>query len=100
MDSLDYNGPKINEGSKGVLLGLGEAKRELPREFHGSLPSECETAVPFCAGCLLVDGASYDKQPEDNDEKTVIQGEVNDPRHGRSINVSGLRPSRLCRLPI
>ena len=29
MDSLDYAGPKINEGSKGVLLGLGDAVRSL-----------------------------------------------------------------------
>ena len=24
MDTLDYTGPKVNEGSKGVLLGVGE----------------------------------------------------------------------------
>jgi 3-polyprenyl-4-hydroxybenzoate decarboxylase len=33
MDTLDYTGPKVNEGSKGVLLGLGEPVRKLPREF-------------------------------------------------------------------
>ena len=27
MDSLDYAGPRIHEGGKGVLLGLGEPKR-------------------------------------------------------------------------
>ena len=36
MDSLDYAGPRLNEGSKGVLLGLGEKRRELPTEFTGS----------------------------------------------------------------
>ncbi len=30
MDTLDYTGPKVNEGSKGVLLGLGDAVRDLP----------------------------------------------------------------------
>ena len=34
MDTLDYTGPKVNEGSKGVWLGLGEPVRELPREFR------------------------------------------------------------------
>ncbi|MCA9319666.1 MAG: UbiD family decarboxylase, partial [Planctomycetes bacterium] len=33
MDTLDYTGPKVNEGSKGVLLGLGELRRRLPGEF-------------------------------------------------------------------
>jgi UbiD family decarboxylase len=34
MDTLDYTGPRINEGSKGVWLGLGDPVRELPREFR------------------------------------------------------------------
>ncbi len=33
MDTLDYTGPTVNEGSKGVWLGLGDPVRELPREF-------------------------------------------------------------------
>ena len=36
MDSLDYAGPKLNEGSKGVLLGLGDPVRKLPMEFQGA----------------------------------------------------------------
>ena len=34
MDTLDYTGPAVNEGSKGVWLGLGDPVRELPREFR------------------------------------------------------------------
>ena len=34
MDTLDYSGPEVNEGSKGVWLGLGDPVRELPREFR------------------------------------------------------------------
>jgi 4-hydroxybenzoate decarboxylase subunit C len=30
MDTLDYTGPEVNEGSKGVWLGLGDPVRELP----------------------------------------------------------------------
>jgi 3-polyprenyl-4-hydroxybenzoate decarboxylase len=59
MDSLDYAGPRINEGSKGVLLGLGEPIRELPREFSGALPSGCRAARAFCAGCLVVEAPSF-----------------------------------------
>ena len=36
MDTLDYTGPAVNEGSKGVWLGLGDPVRELPREFRPS----------------------------------------------------------------
>ena len=34
MDTLDYTGPAVNEGSKGVWLGLGDPVRELPRAVH------------------------------------------------------------------
>src|SRR5690349_756240 len=34
MDTLDYTGPRVNEGSKGVWLGLGDPIRALPHEFH------------------------------------------------------------------
>ena len=64
FDTLDYASGKINHGSKAIMMGLGEAKRELPREFRGSLPSGIEKAEPFCAGCLVIEGTSYD---DDND---------------------------------
>jgi UbiD family decarboxylase len=63
MDSLDYAGPTINEGSKGVWLGLGEPRRTLPREFSGSLPVGVRHAIPFCAGCLVVEGSPYAIEP-------------------------------------
>jgi UbiD family decarboxylase len=59
MDTLDYTGPKVNEGSKGVLLGLGDAIRDLPREFRGALPRGARTAAVFCPGALVVDGPSF-----------------------------------------
>ena len=36
MDTLDYTGPTVNEGSKGVWMGLGDPIRELPRQFTAS----------------------------------------------------------------
>src|SRR5260370_3444858 len=57
MDTLDYTSGKVNEGSKAILLGLGEPVRELPREFRGDLPHEVTRAAVFCGGCLVVEGA-------------------------------------------
>lgn len=64
MDTLDYAGPKINHGSKGLLLGCGPAKRHLPREFSGQLPSGIREVRPFCAGCLVVSGNSWQSDKE------------------------------------
>lgn len=60
MDSLDYAGPKVNEGGKGVLLGLGDKKRELPREFRGALPPGVRRVEVYCPGALVVEGPSFD----------------------------------------
>jgi UbiD family decarboxylase len=64
MDTLDYTSGKVNEGSKAIMLGLGEATRDLPREFRGTLPADVSTAEAFCAGCLVVQGRSYAEDPE------------------------------------
>lgn len=55
MDTLDYTGPKVNEGSKGVMLGLGEPRRTLKGEFNGALISGIDNAQVFCRGCLVLD---------------------------------------------
>jgi 4-hydroxybenzoate decarboxylase subunit C len=54
----------VNEGSKAIMLGLGEAVRELPREFRGELPAGISNADVFCGGCLVVQGRSYAEDPE------------------------------------
>jgi UbiD family decarboxylase len=61
MDTLDYTGPVVNEGSKGVWLGLGDPIRELPREFRppAPLPSDVRDARVFCGGCLVVSGPAF-----------------------------------------
>ncbi len=64
MDSLDYAGPRVNEGSKGVLLGLGEPIRKLRNEFSGALPAGCTRAEVFCHGCLVVSGPGYASEPD------------------------------------
>jgi menaquinone biosynthesis decarboxylase len=59
MDTLDYTSGKVNEGSKAILMGLGDPVRELPREFRGELPRDVSGAEVFCAGCLVVQGRRY-----------------------------------------
>ena len=61
MDTLDYTGPRVNEGSKGVWLGLGDPVRALPREFHPSEPPprDATDVRVFCGGCLVVGGPRY-----------------------------------------
>jgi UbiD family decarboxylase len=57
MDSLDYTGPRVNEGSKGVWLGVGEPVRDLPKEFNSaSLPDGVDRVRVFCPGCVVVGG--------------------------------------------
>jgi UbiD family decarboxylase len=64
MDTLDYAGPRLNEGSKGVLVGLGEKRRQLPGEFHGRPGPHCRAARVFCPGCLVIEGPPHSSEPE------------------------------------
>jgi UbiD family decarboxylase len=64
MDTLDYTGPLVNEGSKGVWLGLGDPVRELPRGFSApELPQGLTDVHVFVPGCLIVGGPSYESDP-------------------------------------
>jgi 4-hydroxybenzoate decarboxylase subunit C len=64
MDTLDYTSGTINEGSKAIMLGLGQPVRELPREFRGRLPRDIKRAEVFCGGCLVVEGLPYAQDAE------------------------------------
>jgi UbiD family decarboxylase len=58
MDTLDYTGPAVNEGSKGIWLGLGDPVRDLPRQFRPAVPPppDVTDVRVFCGGCLVVGG--------------------------------------------
>jgi 4-hydroxybenzoate decarboxylase subunit C len=59
MDTLDYTSGKVNEGSKAIMLGLGDPVRSLPRTFQGQLPGWIKRAEVFCGGCLVLQGDSF-----------------------------------------
>ncbi|MGK0481180.1 MAG: UbiD family decarboxylase [Planctomycetota bacterium] len=63
MDSLDYAGPKINEGSKGVLLGLGDPIRKLPTEYAGTPSKPAGAVAVFAPGALCVEGPAFADDP-------------------------------------
>ena len=63
MDTLDYTGPAVNEGSKGVWLGLGDPVRTLPRQFSGGAPAGVTGIRVFCGGCLVVGAPAYAAEP-------------------------------------
>jgi UbiD family decarboxylase len=64
MDTLDYTGPQVNEGSKGVWLGLGDPVRELPRTFTvPEIPQGLTDVHVFGPGCLIVGGPTYQDDP-------------------------------------
>ncbi|MDP2320189.1 MAG: UbiD family decarboxylase [Acidobacteriota bacterium] len=65
MDTLDYTGPAVNEGSKGVWLGLGDPVRDLPRTFAPPVPppSDVTDVRVFCGGCLVVGTRSFADDP-------------------------------------
>ena len=60
FDTLDYASGKINHGSKAILMGVGNAKRDLAHEFRGDIPAGITRAEPFCAGCIVVEGDTYE----------------------------------------
>jgi len=59
LDTLDYTGPELNKGSRGVLLGVGEQVRDLPPQFQGTLPNGIQKAAAYSPGCLVLEGLNY-----------------------------------------
>lgn len=56
LDTLDYTGPELNKGSRGVAIGIGEKKRDLPDSYRGGLPYGIEKIAPYSPGCLVLEG--------------------------------------------
>jgi UbiD family decarboxylase len=65
MDTLDYTGPRLNEGSKGVWAGLGDPIRVLPRAFAPAVPPppDVREALVFAPGCLVLGARTAAEDP-------------------------------------
>lgn len=59
MDTLDYTGPVVNEGSKGVLLGVGDPIRRLTSDIPSLEGTGAREAKALCRGCLVLEGPSF-----------------------------------------
>ncbi|MCU0727173.1 MAG: UbiD family decarboxylase [Planctomycetes bacterium] len=64
QDTLDYTGPRVNEGSKAVLLALGEARRVLPERYEGGPPPGARRVEVFAPGALVVEGERFAAAPD------------------------------------
>ncbi len=65
QDTLDYTGPQVNEGSKAILLGLGEKKYNLCNHLPESLPhAQLGNPRLFVPGVLCLQGPRYDLAPK------------------------------------
>ena len=65
QDTLDYTGPRVNEGSKAILIGTGEQKRKLAKQCKGDLHnSSFRNVEVFCPGALCVTGDPYSMKPD------------------------------------
>lgn len=64
LDTLDYTGPELNKGSRGILLGTGEKVRDLPTTFRGELPRPLSKAIAFSPGCLVLETPPFEKFSE------------------------------------
>ena len=63
QDTLDYTGPEVNKGSKMIILGVGDKKRELKSNFDADLKSSVfKNPRVFCPGVLVIQGPAYKRQ--------------------------------------
>lgn len=64
MDTLDYTGRKFNQGSKAIMLGLGEPIWDLTGEYAGGPLPGIDDIRPYCKGCLVISGKTYKEDPD------------------------------------
>lgn len=64
FDTLDYASGKVNHGSKAMLVGVGDKRKELKRDFKGDLPIGIRKAEIYCGGCLVLEAENYSADKE------------------------------------
>jgi 4-hydroxy-3-polyprenylbenzoate decarboxylase len=69
IDTLDYSGTGLNQGSKLVIAARGPRRRELPHELPAgfSLPGELRDVRVCLPGVLAVEGPTYAEPPAVSD---------------------------------
>jgi 4-hydroxy-3-polyprenylbenzoate decarboxylase len=70
IDTLDYSGDAVNEGSKLVIAAVGPQRRELPTDVSGlRLPGEFTAARLCLPGVLAIAGPRYERSASGSDER-------------------------------
>ncbi len=60
QDTLDYTGPAVNSGSKMIVLGIGEKRNELAKDFFSDFKNSIfRNPKVFVPGALVVQGPAY-----------------------------------------
>jgi 4-hydroxy-3-polyprenylbenzoate decarboxylase len=69
MDTLDYSGISLNQGSKLLLAAAGPKMKQLDVELSAdfSLPEGFTQPMVFAPGILLIQGASHNKGRDEHD---------------------------------
>jgi 4-hydroxy-3-polyprenylbenzoate decarboxylase len=66
IDTLDYTGSGLNEGSKVVIAAAGPKRRTLPTEIpKGTLPDSLQNPRIVIPGVLAIEGPRFTPQGED-----------------------------------
>lgn len=69
IDTLDYSGISLNQGSKVVISVAGPQKRELGKEIPAEfrLPEGFDDVRIFAPGVLVINGPAHDKGRDEHD---------------------------------
>ncbi len=77
MDTLDYSGISLNQGSKLVLAVAGPQRRSLSAQFPSALnlPLGFQQPLPFTEGILLLQGPTHVLERDRQDKHLEILGQ-------------------------
>lgn len=68
MDTLDYSGISLNQGSKLILAATGQPKRNLGKKLpHLHWPDHFKHPAMFAPGIVLVQGPGHELSPDQHD---------------------------------
>jgi len=76
MDTLDYSGISLNQGSKLIMAAAGEIKRELGIKMPGQLPLDNDFSEPFfiAPGIMVLQGPKNKSPRDTHDQKLESLG--------------------------